>query len=94
MKSGTEYLKSQCINACFIYKKQHWRILLCQYSTDQHSSIEEAAYELYVQKGRLDGDDLSDWFHAEKIIHEKMADTSGDGVPKHRTTARKSKKTV
>ena len=65
-----------------------------QYSTDQHSSIEYSAYELYVQKGRLDGDDLSDWFHAEKIIHEKMADTSGDGVPKHRTTARKSKKTV
>ena len=63
-----------------------------QYSADRHRSIEKAAYLLYVQKGRLDGDDLSDWFQAEKVVHENSLTASGAGVPRRKTAAPKSKK--
>ena len=62
-----------------------------QYSADRHRSIEEAAYLLYVQKGRLDGDDLSDWFQAEKVVHEVSLTASGAGVPRRKTVTPKSK---
>jgi hypothetical protein len=38
-----------------------------QYPADQNRSIEEAAYTLYLQKGSVDGYDLSDWFEAEEL---------------------------
>ena len=44
--------------------------------TDQRS-IKEAAYELYVQRGRLDGDDLSDWFQAETVVSENWSPVVG-----------------
>ena len=57
--------------------------------TDQFGSIEKTAYELYVQRGRFDGDDLSDWFLAEKMISEKPSPESGE-VEVRKTTASKS----
>ena len=62
------------------------------YETDQYRSIKEAAYELYVQKGRLDGDDLSDWLQAEKMILEKSSPAAGEGAPKRKTAALRSDK--
>lgn len=61
------------------------------HGTDQFGSIEETAYELYVQRGRLDGDDLRDWFLAEKVISEKTAPASGE-VDVRKTAASRSKK--
>jgi hypothetical protein len=62
-----------------------------QHSEDQHRSIERTAYELYVQKGRRDGDDLSDWFQAEKMVFEKSSPEAGDDAPKRKTASPKSK---
>ena len=30
--------------------------------------IQERAYEIYVQRGRVDGFDLADWFQAEEEL--------------------------
>jgi Protein of unknown function (DUF2934) len=64
------------------------------YSTDQYGSIKKAAYELYLQKGRLDGDDLSDWLQAEKMIFEKSSPAAGEVLPRRKTVAPKSKITA
>lgn len=31
--------------------------------------IQERAYEIYVQRGRIDGFDLADWFQAEEELN-------------------------
>lgn len=31
--------------------------------------IKERAYEIYVQRGRIDGFDLADWFQAEQELN-------------------------
>ena len=62
------------------------------YETDQYRSIKEAAYELYVQKGRLDGDDLSDWFQAETMVRENSSPAVGEGAPRRKAAAPKSNK--
>ena len=31
--------------------------------------IQERAYEIYVQRGRIDGFDLADWFQAEDELN-------------------------
>ena len=31
--------------------------------------IQERAYEIYVQRGRIDGFDLADWFQAEEEVN-------------------------
>ena len=33
--------------------------------------IQLRAYEIYVSRGRIDGQDLDDWFQAEKELREK-----------------------
>lgn len=32
--------------------------------------IQKRAYEIYVQRGRIDGFDLADWFQAEKELND------------------------
>ncbi len=51
-----------------------------QYGIDQRGSIEKMAYEFYVQRGKLDGYDLSDWFQAEKVINKKLSLDVGKGA--------------
>jgi len=34
-----------------------------------HHRIAMAAYELYERRGRIDGQDLEDWFKAEPIVN-------------------------
>jgi hypothetical protein len=65
-------------------------VICMQYDTDQYGrSTEEAAYELYVQRGRVDRDDLSDWFLAEKMSRKTTSPASGE-VAVRRTAASKS----
>ena len=63
-----------------------------QYNSEQYNSIEKAAYDLYVQRGRLDGEDVSDWLEAEKVILEKSSPVAGKVVQKRKITALKSGK--
>ena len=61
-----------------------------QYDMDQYGrSTEEAAYEFYVQRGRDDGDDLSDWFLAEKMTRKTTSPASSE-VALRRTAVSKS----
>jgi hypothetical protein len=62
------------------------------YETDQYRSIKEAAYELYVQKGRLDGDDLSDWFQAETMVREYTSPAVGEGASRRKAAPKSNKK--
>lgn len=34
-----------------------------------HHRIAMAAYELYERRGRIDGQDLQDWFKAETLVN-------------------------
>jgi hypothetical protein len=36
-----------------------------------HAQIEEYAYRLYVERGRVDGSDLDDWFTAESELRSR-----------------------
>jgi hypothetical protein len=42
---------------------------------DLQTRIRDVAYQLYVQRGCVDGHDLEDWFEAESIVRqgEKLA---------------------
>lgn len=60
--------------------------------TDQNSRIEEAAYKLYVQRGRVDGNDLNDWFEAEKLTKGQSSSNPAKVVSKPKTAALKSDK--
>lgn len=42
--------------------------VLPQYEPDP-GKIQERAYEIYVQRGRIDGFDLADWFQAEEELN-------------------------
>jgi hypothetical protein len=35
------------------------------------TQIQELAYKLYEERGRVDGGDLQDWFEAESILRER-----------------------
>ena len=35
--------------------------------------VEKKAYDLYVQRGMIEGQDLDDWFQAEKIVAAENA---------------------
>ena len=63
-----------------------------QYNSEKYSNIQEAAYDLYVKRGRLDGEDVSDWLAAEKVILEKSSSVAGTVVQKRKVTAPKSAK--
>ena len=65
-----------------------------QYSEDQYRSIERKAYELHVQKGRPDGDDLTDWLQAERMVLERSSPAAGDDAPKRKTASPKSKTNI
>ncbi len=38
---------------------------------DQNGEVARIAYELYEQRGRVDGYALEDWLHAERIIQQR-----------------------
>ena len=40
------------------------------------AEIEKMAYNLYVQRGMVEGHDLDDWFQAEKIVSAQHAKLS------------------
>ncbi|MFN0067720.1 MAG: DUF2934 domain-containing protein [Limisphaerales bacterium] len=52
-------------------------------ATPTHEQISAAAYQLYLEKGRRDGHDLEDWYHAERLL-SPLAGQSG-GVPPNGT---------
>jgi hypothetical protein len=48
--------------------------------------IEQRAYELYLERGGEDGDDLADWLAAEKELTE-LPEQFNSSVPKARAVA-------
>jgi hypothetical protein len=48
--------------------------LLAKYSSAIRERIAKAAYELYEQRGRRDGQDLDDWLTAEAIVMREIHD--------------------
>ena len=36
-------------------------------------AVAQVAYELYVQRGRIDGHDLEDWLRAEAIVKQRQS---------------------
>ncbi|MBD3296009.1 MAG: DUF2934 domain-containing protein [Candidatus Omnitrophica bacterium] len=40
--------------------------------TDRRDKVEGRAYELFQQRGYMPGEDLSDWFTAERMIEEEQ----------------------
>jgi hypothetical protein len=46
-------------------------------------AIEQRAYELYLERGGKDGDDLADWLTAEKELTE-LPEQSNSSAPKVR----------
>jgi Protein of unknown function (DUF2934) len=48
--------------------------------------IEQRAYELYLERGGENGDDLADWLAAERELTE-LAERSNSGAPKARAAA-------
>jgi len=38
---------------------------------DAQEEIKKMAYELYEQRGRIDGDDPADWLEAERSVMKK-----------------------
>jgi hypothetical protein len=48
--------------------------------------IEQRAYELYLERGGEDGDDLADWLAAERELTE-LREPSNSGIPKARAAA-------
>lgn len=45
-------------------------------STDRQEQIRRRAYELYEQRGRVDGFDLDDWLQAESEVTRPKAKTA------------------
>ncbi len=48
--------------------------------------IAQRAYELYLERGGEDGDDLADWLAAERELTE-LPERSNSGAPKARAAA-------
>ncbi len=42
-----------------------------------HERIKKKAYELYVKRGYIHGDDWADWFEAEKIVKAELKKKKG-----------------
>ena len=42
-------------------------------SNDIVEQIQNKAYELYVKRGYTDGNDLKDWFEAERIVKKETS---------------------
>jgi len=40
---------------------------------DFQDEVEKIAFDLYVQRGMINGQDLDDWFRAEKIVTAQHA---------------------
>lgn len=38
-----------------------------------YGEVTRVAYELYEQRGRMDGRDLEDWLRAEAIVRQRQA---------------------
>lgn len=38
---------------------------------DLHDLIEQTAYQIYVEKGKIEGRDLDNWLEAERIVHSQ-----------------------
>lgn len=36
-----------------------------------NEQIRKVAYDLYIKRGRLSGNELGDWFEAEKIVKKR-----------------------
>jgi hypothetical protein len=45
-----------------------------------HKEIEEVAYELYEQSGKMDGNDIDHWLEAERIVSARQ--TEKKAIPK------------
>ena len=43
------------------------------HETTDESQIRMRAYELYLQRGMVDGQDMDDWLQAEQEVHERLA---------------------
>ena len=55
-----------------------------------HREIEEVAYGLYEQSGKVDGRDLEHWLEAERIISARQAGkTAGSGAARSRAAVTK-----
>jgi hypothetical protein len=55
------------------------------YDTNRYGSLEEAEHSLCIHMGRLDLDDISDFFLAGKRISEKSIPLLGE-IPQERKT--------
>jgi hypothetical protein len=44
-------------------------------SSDLHVEVAKTAYDFYVKRGMIDGNDLEDWLKAEKIVTVQQAKT-------------------
>ena len=44
-------------------------------SSDLHGEVAKTAYNFYVKRGMIDGNDLEDWLKAEKIVTVQQAKT-------------------
>jgi hypothetical protein len=42
-------------------------------SSDLHGEVAKTAYNFYVKRGMIDGNDLEDWLKAEKIVMGQQA---------------------
>ncbi|MFH1702363.1 MAG: DUF2934 domain-containing protein [Nitrospirota bacterium] len=47
-------------------------------SSDLHGDVAKTAYNFYVKRGMIDGNDLEDWLKAEKIVMGQQAKTRGN----------------
>jgi len=63
-----------------------------QHVADHNRRVQEAAYNLYVERGMGDGNDLSDWLEAEKMLKEQSAPAAVKVVPKRKTSVPKTGK--
>jgi len=52
----------------------------------EKDQVERRAYELYLERGRADGQDLADWFTAERELIE-FSQRPVSGAPRGRAAA-------
>ena len=45
-------------------------------SSDLHGEVAKTAYDFYVKRGMINGNDLEDWLKAEKIVMGQQAKSS------------------
>jgi hypothetical protein len=55
-----------------------WRVSKGRTETQTRPALDaqevtRVAYELYVQRGRVDGHDFADWLKAEQIVRQRAA---------------------